>query len=81
MSTFCDRLEAIFKQRPNEWIDGRVLAQHGGAYAWRSRCADLRKRGHVIENRQRRVKRDDDTTYVISEYRMVVPVRQMELSL
>ena len=47
-----DRLAAYFRARPNRWIDGRDLADVAGAYAWRSRCADLRKRGMRIENKQ-----------------------------
>ena len=67
--TLNDRLAAYFADRAGQWIDGMRLAQIAGGYAWRSRCADLRKRGMVIENRQR--KRQDGT--VISEYRFVPP--------
>ena len=51
--TLNDRLAAYFTAHPNQWIDGMELARIAGSYAWRSRCADLRKRGMVIENRQR----------------------------
>jgi hypothetical protein len=64
--TFCDRLEDYFKARPNAWIDGLELARVAGAYAWRSRCSDLRKRGMQIENRMRR-----EGKRVISEYRWI----------
>lgn len=49
-----DRLEAYFKARPNVFIDGLELGRiGGGAYGWRSRLTDLRRRGMVIENEQR----------------------------
>jgi hypothetical protein len=71
--TLNDKLEAFFKLRPGEWIDGRDLAGIAGAYAWRSRCSDLRKhRGMTIENRQRQdwnFSRGE--RYTISEYRYV----------
>lgn len=66
-----DRLEAYLRQRSNQWIDGRELGTVAGAYAWRSRCADLRKRGLTIENRQRKVGH-----YKVSEYRLVLPEPQ-----
>ena len=61
-------LADYFAARPCQWIDGRILAGIGGAYAWRSRCSDLRKPrfGMTIENRQRKVGR-----VTISEYRYV----------
>jgi hypothetical protein len=48
-----DRLEAYFKAHKYTWVDGLELATIGGAYAWRTRLSDLRKRGMVIENEQR----------------------------
>lgn len=66
--TMADLLQALFYAGPDTWIDGRELAQHGGCYAWRSRLSDLRKRGMVIENRQRRT-RSRSGEYVVSEYR------------
>lgn len=69
-----DRLERYFKEREGVWIDGRELGTVAGAYGWRTRASDLRKRGMVIENRQRRMQ--DAITgqrWVISEYRFVKP--------
>ena len=68
--TLCDRLAAYLKARPETWIDGMELAQVAGSYAWRSRCADLRKRPYEmdIRNRQQRITRADGSKYVISEY-------------
>lgn len=52
------RLAAYFKSRPNVWVDGRDLATVAGAYAWRSRCSELRtQRGMTIENRCRTVRK------------------------
>ncbi len=53
--TLCDQLEAYFKARPGQWLDGMELAHVAGQYAWRSRCSDLRRRGLRIENKQVRV--------------------------
>jgi hypothetical protein len=68
-----DRLEAFFRSRPNEWIDGKWLANIAGGYGWRSRCSDLRRqRGMTIENRQQ-VRRDrlTETKWTESYYRYV----------
>lgn len=76
--TLTDRLAAYFRKRPSLWIDGRELSCVAGAYAWRSRVADIRRPPHsmTIENRQRRVRRivadgadSAAGAYVISEYR------------
>jgi hypothetical protein len=48
-----DKLQACFLARPNTWIDGRELATIAGSYGWRTRVSNLRKRGFVVENRQR----------------------------
>ena len=80
--TRCDVLAAFFRARVGEWIDGRVLANVAGAYAWRSRCSDLRHApfNMRIENRQRRVSVLDvggvvaiseSRPFTISEYRFV----------
>ena len=72
--TLNDKLEAFFRECPNVWIDGMALAKVAGSYAWRSRCADLRKRGMVIENRQQRHTDAEGRTWVVSWY-MFVPER------
>lgn len=63
----CARLARLFISRRGEWVDGRELATVAGVYAWRSRCADLRKRPWLlsIENRVRRV-----GDVKVSEYRL-----------
>jgi hypothetical protein len=46
-----DKLEAVFKARPYEWIDGKELAEIAGGYAWRTRVSNLRtQRGMEIGN-------------------------------
>lgn len=64
--TYTDRVAQLLLSRPGEWIDGLEIAKCGGAYAWRSRLSDVRRKfGLTIENQQRRVGRK-----VISEYRV-----------
>lgn len=70
--TFTEAVAGYLKARAGVWIDGVTLEGIGGRYAWRSRVSDCRTQlGMVIENRQRRVKRPDGSSYVISEYRYV----------
>jgi hypothetical protein len=76
--TLIDRLEQLFRQHPGEWIDGRVLAEHAGIYAWRSRCSDLRRKGLDIRNRQRRI-RTATGSCVVSEY-AYVPATLIDLA-
>jgi hypothetical protein len=74
-----DKLAEVFRSRPLEWIDGRELSTIAGCYGWRSRCADLRKRGMCIENQQRRFVTADGSVYVDSRYRYV-PERLFEMT-
>jgi hypothetical protein len=69
--TLLGRLAEFFRSHPGQWIDGRELADISGAYAWRSRVSDLRRGPFLftILNRQRRVRRSDGSSYVVSEYR------------
>lgn len=67
--TYVNAVADYFKGNAGQWIDGLVLQQIGGHYAWRSRISDCRtQRGMVIENRQRKV---GDRT--VSEYMYVPP--------
>lgn len=67
-----DDTAKFFTENPWVWIDGRRLAQIGGAYAWRSRVADCRtKRGMVIENRLRNARAANGNAFVVSEYKYV----------
>ena len=62
-------LAHYFRQHPGVWVDGLILGQLAGAYAWRSRLTDVRQiHGMSIENRQRKVGRR-----TVSEYRYVPP--------
>src|SRR5688572_30546159 len=79
--TLNDKLAAYFQAHEGQWIDGRQLATIGGSYGWRTRCSDLRKRGLIIENRQRRMTAGDGSRWVLSEYRMVAPKGQLVLSI
>lgn len=66
--SLCARLDAFFRARPGDWIDGRELAMVAGAYAWRSRVSELRRPPYnrTIQNRQRRYEH-----VTVSEYRLV----------
>ncbi len=69
-----EKLAQLFRANPERWIDGMQLADIAGRYAWRSRVSDLRKRGMVIENRERKV-----NGFTVSEYRYV-PAAQQEVA-
>lgn len=76
-----ERLARFFHTQPNVWLDGvRDLGRVAGVYAWRSRCSELRRFpfNMRIENRQRRIRRPDGTTYTISEYRFIPEERTAE---
>jgi hypothetical protein len=76
--TFTARVAAYLTARAGEWVDGRELATVGGAYAWRSRVSDARRRyGLRIDNRVR-VVRDGERQFKVSEY-MTPAQGQMEL--
>jgi len=52
-------VEALFRSRPGEWIDGRELAHVGGYAAWSVRVREVRRRlvaagEGTIENQTRR---------------------------
>lgn len=65
--TYMARVANYFKDHPGQWIDGRILATIGGAYAWRTRVSECRMRlGMAIENRERKV-----DGYTLSEYRYI----------
>ncbi len=66
-----EQLAHYLSRRRGQWINGLELAKVAGAYAWRSRCADLRRPPFslTIENRQRRIKTLLGPR-TISEYRL-----------
>jgi hypothetical protein len=50
--TYRDRTAEYFKAHAGQWIDGLVLEDIGGKYAWRTRVSDCRKQLNMcIENR------------------------------
>jgi len=50
--TYRDKVAAYFKAHPVEWIDGMVLSQLGGVYAWRTRVSECRTQLQMpIDNR------------------------------
>ena len=68
--TYVARVAALFQSQPNVWIPGMKIAPIGGIYAWRTRISDCRNFPFSLDirNRQRRVRRPDGSSYVISEY-------------
>ncbi len=75
--TFRDHVADYFRGNPNEWIDGMVIAQVGGCYAYRTRISECRTQlGMVIENRLRKV-----GERTVSEYRFVPAAGQQALPL
>lgn len=72
VNTMAARAAALFRSRPNQWIDGREFAQACGYAGWRTRISDIRRApfNMEIENRQYREGR-----YVVSEYRWNADVR------
>lgn len=66
--SLADKLAAYFKSRPGQWIDGKQLATVAGGYAWRSRCADIRKAPYSMQIDNRQFKRNG---YKVSEYKFV----------
>lgn len=72
-ATFVDQLDAFFRERVGEWVDGMSISRVAGTYAWRTRVSDVRHRfkaeGGDIVNRLRRVETEDGQTVIVSEYR------------
>lgn len=65
VQTYRDRVADYLKGNAGQWVDGLVLQQIGGAYAWRTRLSECRTQlGMVVENRQRKV-----GERTVSEYR------------
>ncbi len=55
-----EKLAALFRNRPHEWVNGYELMRVGGSFAFRTRVSELRMPPYrmVIENRQERHKSD-----------------------
>lgn len=77
--TLNDKLEAFFKAHPNEWTDGKRLAEIAGYAGWRTRVSNLRtRRGMRIENRMTLHRHADGRRWKKTEYRYT-PVVQASL--
>jgi hypothetical protein len=68
-----DFLEVVLREHPNEWVSQREILNSSEqrrrcGMTVHSRVSDLRRRGHVIENRCERV-----GARVVSYYRLVEP--------
>jgi hypothetical protein len=76
-TTFADDLDAFFRARIGQWVDGMSISRVAGMYAWRTRVSDVRLRfkaeGGDIVNRLRRVETEDGQTVIVSEYRAELP--------
>jgi hypothetical protein len=73
-SSFTDRLEVFFRDRPDMWIRADALMAVGGKCAWRTRVSEVRLRLQAaqlgtVENRVRRIHKPDGKHYSVSEYR------------
>lgn len=75
--TFLTHVADYFRGNPNTWIDGMVIAQVGGCYAYRTRISECRTvLGMTVENRLRKV---GDRT--VSEYRYLPKSEPVQASL
>lgn len=84
--TLTTKLADYFKERPYCWIDGRILAEVAGAYAWRTRVSDLRKPKRLggkyemaIENRVETYRTAEGKPFKLSSYRYL-PARAAQES-
>lgn len=62
----CDLIMDVLIVEQGKWVGMPTLAHFSGAYAVHSRVAELRKRGHQIEQRS-----DRHGRRVLSYYRLV----------
>ena len=70
--SFTDRVEALFKARPDTWVDAIELERIGGRQAWRTRVSQCRReRGMVIENKQMKQRDPQGRVWTTSLYRWV----------
>jgi hypothetical protein len=70
-----DKLETFFKAHPYQPVDGKVLAQIAGGYAWRTRVSNLRKqRGMDIVNDVMCLKDAQGAVFKVSTYTYLPPV-------
>ncbi len=78
--SFTDRVEALFRSRPDTWIDAIDVQRVGGQFAWRSRVSNCRtRRGMVIENKQMKQRDSQGRIWTTSLYRWVSEPVQLPL--
>jgi hypothetical protein len=53
----------LLQSRPGLWVRMPELSEYSGAYAVHSRVSDLRKAGHIIEQRLTRQGRKTESFY------------------
>lgn len=77
---FRDRVAAFLKAHPGQWLPATAFEDVAGRQAWRTRLSDCRTQlGMDIENRVRTVRREDGSTWKLSEYRYV-PANLLEMA-
>ena len=69
-----DRVLAALMAHPNQWVSGRDLVDAGGGWRYGARVYELRKQGHVIEERP-----EPDSESRVGQYRIVVEPEQTSL--
>jgi hypothetical protein len=57
----------VLRDHANEWISGNTLVAAGAGYRFSARIYELRKAGHVIEERP-----DPSGRSAVHEYRLVI---------
>lgn len=64
--TQCDRILSTLESHSGDWVGIPELYQASGSFVVHSRISDLRRRGHVIENRVEHVSGKRHSFYRIS---------------
>ncbi len=79
--TLNDKLAALFRSKPHQWLRAQELMSVAGQMGWRTRCSNLRKPPYAmdIQNRLRTVRSGDPLlggakVWQVSEYRYVPSV-------
>ena len=73
-----ERIAALFRARPNEWLSAYLLMQSGGAMAWRTRVSECRTLlGMQIDSRVER----DANGVAVSYYKFVPAAKPTQADL
>ena len=62
----CDRILSLLEEADGEWVAMPFLALKSGSFNIHSRIADLRKRGHVIEQKSERTEGSTKSFYKLN---------------